>query len=115
MTSSPEPEDLTAFEQGVDQRPQALREFIASWEGFDWFWQLVVFVTYSERTDVPERLEGALSRLAASATPESNAELADQLLSKLQTVYEFTKEDLLHQEVQRLALILVPTQIGFLS
>jgi hypothetical protein len=112
MTSLPESEGLTAFEQGIDQHPDALRQFIASWEGFDWFWQLIVFVTYSERTDIAERLEGALSRLAASATPESNAELADQLLSKVQTIYEFTKEDLLHQEVQRLALILVPTQQG---
>ncbi len=110
MTSSPESEDLSAFEQRVDQNPDALRQFIASWEGFDWFWQLIVFVTYSERTDVPERLEGAVSRLAASATPESNTELADQLLSKVQTVYGFTKEYLLHQEVQRLALLLVPTQ-----
>jgi len=112
MTSSSDSEGLTAFEQGVDQHPDALRRFIGSWEGFDWFWQLIVFVTYSERTGVAKRLEGALSRLAASATPESNAELADQLLSKMQTVYGLTNEDLLHQEVQRLALILVPTQQG---
>jgi hypothetical protein len=51
--------------------------------------------------------------LAASASPQSNAELAGQLLSKAEVVNELAHEELLYQQVRRLALILIPTrQIG---
>lgn len=110
MTSTPELGDLAAFEQGVYQSPDTLSKFIYSWEGFDWFWQLIVFVTYSERTELRARLEAALSGLAISASPQSNAELAEQLLSKVQIIDELTHEALLYHQVQRLALILIPTR-----
>ena len=110
MELAPESDDLLSFETAVAQDPQVLLHFISSWEGSDWFWQLIVFVTYAEQSELRDRLENALSALATSVSPQSNAGLAEQLLTKVQLVDELTHEEILYQQVQRLALILIPTQ-----
>ena len=109
MELAPESEDLLSFETAVAQDPQALLRFISSWEGSDWFWQLIVFVAYAEHSELRDRLEDALSNLATSVSPQSNAGLAEQLLNKVQLINELTQEEVLYQQVQRLALILIPT------
>ena len=110
MELAPESEDLLSFERAVAQDPQTLLHFISSWEGSDWFWQLIVFVTYAEQAELRDRLENALLALATSGSPQSNAGLAEQVLNKVQLVNELTHEEILYQQVKRLALILIPTQ-----
>jgi hypothetical protein len=110
MELAPESEGLLSFERAIAQDPQTLLHFISSWEGSDWFWQLIVFVTYAEQSDLRKRMENALSALAMSGSSQSNAALAEQLLNKVQLVNELTHEEILYQQVQRLALILIPTQ-----